>query len=265
MQEQSNQPTTVEPAVTSAPTHVAAPVSKPPFAQLYAIPLAILAVGIMLTAAVVFTGPGNVPNAPTAAPVVADTGSTDAVRPVTTEDHIKGNPNAAVKIVEYSDMECPFCKLFHQTMNTVMDKYGASGEVAWVFRQFPLDQLHPKNARIVAQVSECATEQGGNDMFWKFTDRWFDLTATNDRTDLTVVLPKIYNELGLDKAKIDSCVASGKYDQHIKDDEANAIATGGRGTPWSVVIGADGKTYPLNGAQPIAAVEQLINIAKKSK
>ena len=58
----------------------------------------------------------------------------------TTADHILGNPNAPIKLVEYSDPSCPFCRLFTPTVEKVMDDYGASGQVAWVYRSFPLDK-----------------------------------------------------------------------------------------------------------------------------
>jgi protein-disulfide isomerase len=148
-------------------------------------------------------------------------------------------------------------------MNTIMDKYSDTKDVAWVYRHFPLEQLHPKNAMKVAIASECAVEQGGNDMFWKFSDLWFELTPTNDRTDLTVVLPQIYTKIGLNKAKMEECIESGRYDAHIASDMENAIATGGRGTPWSVVIGKNGHTVPLNGAQTAQAIETLIETLKK--
>jgi len=150
-------------------------------------------------------------------------------------------------------------------MNEVMDKYGESGEVAWVFRQFPLEQLHPVKAQAVAVASECAAEQGGNDVFWKFTDGYFDVTLTNNRTDIETVIPQLAKEAGLDQIAFQTCVESGKYDDHIAADIANAVETGGRGTPWSVMIGPDGKTYPVNGAQPLAAIEQLISIAKNEQ
>lgn len=239
----------------------------------YLIPLAIVVAGGLIAGALYFGTNGN-----TVAPVAVNnnaeqpaqaapqpTGSTDAVRPVTSEDHIKGNPNAPIKIVEYSDFECPFCKRFHDTMNEVMDKYGESGEVAWVFRQFPLEQLHPVKAQAVAVASECANEQGGNDAFWKFTDGYFDVTLTNNRTDIETVIPQLVKEAGLDQVAFQTCFESGKYDDHIAADIANAVETGGRGTPWSVMIGPDGATYPINGAQPLAAVEQLISIAKDSQ
>jgi len=237
----------------------------------YLIPGSIVLAGLFIAAGLYFSGGTNVQNndvavkQPANQPTVPAAGNTNAVREVTKEDHIKGDINAPVKIVEYSDYECPFCKRFHFTMNEIMDEYIDSGEVAWVYRHFPLDQLHPKNARKVAAAAECAAEQGGNDMFWKFTDRFMELTPSNDRTDLATVLPQIYGELGLNRNKIESCVKSGKYDAHIQEDVDNAIATGGRGTPWSVVIAANGKTFPLSGAQPKQAVIQLINIAKQEK
>lgn len=239
----------------------------------YLIPISIVMAGAFIAGALYMSngGPNSVPvaNSGTNNQPVAQApqpeGSTDAVRAVDGADHIKGNPNAAIKIVEYSDFECPFCKRFHDTMNEVMDKYGDNGDVAWVFRQFPLDQLHPVKARAVAIASECAAEQGGNDAFWKFTDGYFDVTLTNNRTDIETVIPQLVKETGLDQVAFQTCFESGKYDQHIEDDIQNAVATGGRGTPWSVVIAPNGKTFPLNGAQPLAAVEQLIEIARNEK
>ena len=236
----------------------------------YLIPLAIVIAG-GLVAGAVFMSNGNSGNAPTvgntgtnqptqAAP--QPTGSTDDVRPVTAEDHIKGNPDAPIKIVEYSDFECPFCKRFHDTMNEVMDKYSESGEVAWVFRQFPLEQLHPVKAKRAAIASECAAELGGNNAFWTFTDGYFaDPTTGNNRTNQEVLIPELVAKAGLDSNEFNECLESGRYDDHIQDDLANAVETGGRGTPWSVVILPNGETLPLNGAQPLEAIDQLIDIA----
>lgn len=92
----------------------------------------------------------------------------EEVNPVTSEDNVKGDvENAKVTIVEYSDFDCPFCTRFHATMNSVFAKY--NGEVAWVYRHFPLEQLHP-NAKAVAVASECVAKLGGNDAFWTFAD-----------------------------------------------------------------------------------------------
>lgn len=190
-----------------------------------------------------------------------------AVRQVDAQDHVRGSPTAAVKVVEYSDFECPFCKSFHPTLKQVMDEYGKDGQVAWVYRHFPLDSLHSK-ARKEAQASECAGEIGGNDAFWAFANRLFEITPSNDRLDLSL-LPKVAEEVGLDPAKFEDCLKGdargGKYADHIEADVQNATAAGGTGTPYTVVIAANGKTFPINGAQPYRVVKQIIDLALAEK
>ena len=232
------------------------------------IPLAIVVAGALVAGSVVFSGKGEsnvvaqVDPTPTVQPAAPQpTGSLDAIAPVTKADHIKGNPNAAVMIVEFSDFECPFCKRFHGTMNQIIDEYGTDGEVAWVFRQFPLDQLHPVKAREEALASECAADQGGNDAFWNYADRMFELTQTNNRTDIETVIPQIAEELELDMNAFQLCMENDKFGADIEADITDAVATGGRGTPWSVVIAPNGTKYPINGAQTYESVKQIIEVA----
>lgn len=187
-----------------------------------------------------------------------------AMRPVSKDsDHIRGNSAAPVTLVEYSDFECPFCKRFHVTAKQLVDESG--GRVKWVYRHFPLDELHPVKARQEAVASECAAELGGNDAFWKFADRFYELTPSNNKTDIDTVLPQIAREIGLDAAKFAACRASGRHDQRVQEDYQNAVAIGGRGTPWSIVVSKSGKTYPLSGSQPYAAVKQLVELALQDK
>ncbi len=190
-----------------------------------------------------------------------------AAKPVDGEDHILGNPDAPVKLVEFSDFECPFCKRFHRTMKRLMDEYGEEGKVAWVYRHFPLDELHSK-ARKEAQAAECANELGGNEAFWAYSDRLFEVTPSNDRLDLAL-LPRIAQEIGLDRAKFAACLEGdsrgGKYAAHIEADVQDATASGGTGTPYSLVIAPNGKTFPINGAQPLAALKSIIDLALKEK
>lgn len=233
------------------------------------IPVAIVIAGIFIAGAVIYSN-NSAPRTSTASDTteqgaVQESGSTDDVRPVDSNDHVLGNPGAEVVIVEYSDFECPFCKRFHDTMNQVMNEYGKDGQVAWVYRHFPLDQLHPVKARTEAIASECVSEIGGNNAFWGFANRFFELTPSNNQTDIETVIPQIVRELGIDEQQFNTCMNSGKYDQHIESDIANAIETGGRGTPWSVVIAPNGKTFPLSGSQPYSSVKQLIDIALNEK
>jgi len=190
-----------------------------------------------------------------------------AVKLVDSKDHVRGNPDAPVKLVEYSDFECPFCKSFHQTLKQVMDEYGKDGKVAWVYRHFPLDSLHSK-ARKEAQAAECANELGGNDAFWAYADGLFDVAPSNDRLDLSL-LPQIAEKIGLDRSKFEACLdgdaRGGKFADHIEADFQNASASGGTGTPYSIVIAPGGKTFPINGALPYSAVKSIIDLALKKQ
>lgn len=91
---------------------------------------------------------------------------------VTNDDHIRGNKDARIKLVEYSDFECPFCQRFHPTMQQVMDKYG--DQVAWVYRHFPLS-FHPE-AQKAAEASECVAANGGD--FWDYADTLFSVAGS---------------------------------------------------------------------------------------
>jgi protein-disulfide isomerase len=191
--------------------------------------------------------------------------SAGGVKPVTAEDHVLGNRNAAVKLIEFSDFECPFCKGFHSTLKQVMSEYGKSGQVAWVYRHFPLDSLHSK-ARKEAQASECANELGGNDGFWAFTDALFEIAPSNNRLDLGR-LPAIAEKVGLDRSKFEACLSGdqsgGKYASHIEENYQDATASGGTGTPYTIIVDAKGKVYPITGAQSYAAVKAIIDVALK--
>jgi len=230
----------------------------------YAIPGAILLAGIFVAGAIVYTQGGVNTGTDSKGLAAAEQGAPsenlEAMAPVTEEDHIRGNPDAPVKIVEYSDMECPFCHRFHGTLQQIMDKYGESGDVAWVYRHYPIDQLHQK-ARTEAVASECVAELGGNVAFWQFMDGFVEASPANDGTNLDTVLPELVDAVGVDYAEFAACVESGKYDEHIQGEVENALATGGRGTPWSILVGPDGSKYPINGAQSFEFVDALIQRA----
>jgi len=91
--------------------------------------------------------------------------TTIKLAPVTAEDHLNGDINASIKIVEYSDIDCPFCKRFHSTLEQVKALYG--DKVVWVYRHFPITQLHPDSFN-KSHATECVAELGGNDKFWQY-------------------------------------------------------------------------------------------------
>jgi protein-disulfide isomerase len=100
--------------------------------------------------------------------LIAGTAKGEAINldPITATDHFYGNKNAEVVIVEYGDLECPYCATVHPTIQKIITEY--DGKVAWVFRHFPLS-IHA-NAHIKAQAAECAWEQGGDEAFFKYLD-----------------------------------------------------------------------------------------------
>jgi len=234
----------------------------------FAVPMAIIIAGALVAGALYFNNKGNggsgaSNNLATQDNNAAEIAKENNVKAVSSADHIRGNPNAKVKVIEFSDPECPFCKRFHNTMNQIIDEYGKSGQVAWVYRHFPLDAIHSK-ARKESEALECANEQGGSAKFWAYLDRLFEITPSNDGLDLAE-LPKIAEYAGLDKVKFNQCLESGKYAKRVADDLADGVKSGAQGTPYSVVVSASGEKFVINGAQPYESVKAIINQALAEK
>lgn len=185
---------------------------------------------------------GQVAPAAPAAPVAI------TVKEVGKDEHIKGNKNAKITLVEYSDFECPFCSRFTPTVDAVLENY--PDDVRIVYRHFPLRSIH-QNAAPAANASECAGEQG---KFWEY----HDLLFANNTNLNAATYSKLAKDLGLNVSKFDDCVSSDKYASAVQEDEASAQAAGGRGTPYSILIGPDGQTVPISGAQPFPVVDAAI-------
>lgn len=221
------------------------------------IPGAIVLAGIIIAGAIVWTNsPQN--EGQQAAANTADFGNNlsetaKEVRPIDETDHVLGNPNAPVTIVEYSDFECPFCARFHPTLKKLLQEFP---DVKWVYRHFPLTSIHSK-ALDAAVASECVAEQGGNDMFWQFTDGIFD-----NQNRLGVELyTELVQGLGLSSEQFITCFNSEKYQKHVYDDAQNALDSGGGGTPFNIVINSDGEVFPFSGALPYEQVKTIIESA----
>lgn len=220
------------------------------------VPIAILVAGLFIAAAIVFTNL-RVPSQPSSSDSVQPSNnglSLDSLRPVTEEDWIRGDLNAPIKIIEFSDLECPFCKMFHPTMQTVMRNY--QGQVAWVYRHFPLEVLH-KKARKEAEAAECVGYLGGNSAFWVFVDRIFEVTPSNDGLDLSL-LPELAEEVGVNRENFERCLNDGTYADKVQEDLEEAFRIGLRGTPTSILIAPNGEQFVISGAQPYSQIKDLI-------
>jgi len=160
--------------------------------------------------------------------------SFDDVRRVSpARDHIYGNPDAEISLIEYSDFECPFCKRFHPTAKKVVEAY--AGKVNWVYRHFPLE-FHNPGAQKEAEASECANELGGNEAFWKYADLIYAHTRSNGRGFPLENLTPLAEEIGLDGIKFKACLDSGKYAERVQADYREGAKIGITGTPVNILL-----------------------------
>lgn len=189
------------------------------------------------------TAPTPTPT-PTPTPDPTGGGNVAALSPVTKDDHVRGNPNAKITMIEFSDFECPFCGRHLPTLNQVLTQYG--DDVRLVYRHFPLTSIHP-NAQKAAEASECAGEQG---KFWEMHDLLFA-----NQTALTIPSLKSYaGQLELNQSQFDSCLDTSKYASKIAAQSAEGQAAGVTGTPGTFVNGE-----LVRGAYPLATFTQIID------
>lgn len=161
-------------------------------------------------------------------------------------DHILGDPQAPVTLVEYSDFECPYCARHIPTVEQIMQDY--DGQVKLVFRNFPLTSLH-EYAQKAAEAAECA---GAQDAFWEMHDKLF---AMNEAGTMSIDNFKAAaGELGLNQSKFDTCLDSGQYTQYVQDQFAEGSQLGVQGTPATFVNG-----QLVSGAVPYASLASIID------
>ena len=207
-------------------------------------PVAIVIAGVIIAAAIVFVKQQPALPADAAQPT-ADTAS---VRPPSAQDHWLGSPTAPVVLVEYSDFQCPYCSMIHPTLKRIVNE--SQGQIAWVYRQLPLDSIHPQ-ANPAANAAECIAAQLGNTGFWKFTDAIF----ANQESISPAYYAKLAQQFGADATTYNACVATSKYQAVIDADVAEAQTAGATGTPYIVVLNTrTKKVAPVSGALPYAQI-----------
>lgn len=164
------------------------------------------------------------------------------------DDPYLGKEDAPVTIIEFSDLECPFCERFHtQTFPQIKSQYIDTGKVKFVYRDFPLP-MHT-NAQKAAEASECADEQG---KFWEY----IDLIFANQASLSLASLKSWAGSLGLNTSDFNKCLDSGRYADEVKKDLADGQAAGVQGTPAFFVNG-----QLVSGAQPFESFQSLIEAA----
>ncbi len=157
---------------------------------------------------------------------------------------VRGAPDAAVTIIEFSDFECPFCKRANVTTAKIMERY--AGKVRLAYRDFPLENIHPL-ARGAAEAARCARDGG---KFWEFHDVLFVQSPKLAPDDLK----RYAREIALDGEKFDACLAGGMHKAAVQKDIDEATRLGLTGTPAFFINGR-----LLSGAQPVEAFARMID------
>lgn len=171
-------------------------------------------------------------------------------------DHILGNPEAKIKMITFSDFECPYCKTFHESMIKITDEYAKDGKVAWTMRQFP---VHGEPTQIKAIASECAGFLGGETKFWEMSTRIFETTETDGWISITD-LPIIAVAIGLDEEKFNNCLNDQKIISKVQADFQDGIDLEVKGTPFTAVVLESGETFSIPGAQPYADIKNMVEM-----
>lgn len=208
---------------------------------------------------------GVAANAGSAAAAATDTPSVDVqgtVPPLQADDHVRGDRNAELVLIEYSDFECPFCKRFHGTPQEVVQQNEKKASIAWAYRHYPLP-FH-ENAHAAAEASECVAAQAGNDGFWAFADEYFVKTTSNGNgfpkdqwADLAV------QSGATDRAAFEACLSNGTFRANVDAEQAAAETVGISGTPGTIILNTKtGKAKLVSGAYPVetftAAIDELL-------
>lgn len=172
--------------------------------------------------------------------------------------HIYGSIDARYTLVEFSDLECPYCKRFHNTPKQFVD--ASKGNVNWQWMHYPLD-FHNPAAADQAIASECISEQLGNRAFWAFLNDVFVQSRGNGQG--VPNLTDVATEIGADSGKFMECISSGKYQQKIQEHMQKAASQGIKATPATFVVdNQTGKMQLVPGAQPVQALMAAVSKLK---
>jgi protein-disulfide isomerase len=165
--------------------------------------------------------------------------------PVTKDDHVRGDFNAPVTLILFSDFQCPYCASLNNSLDQVLANY--KGKVRLVFRHFPLS-FHDQ-AEKAAEAAECAGEQG---KFWEMHDKIF---AANEAGTMSVdQWKKDAKTLGLKTSQFNDCLDSGKYADKISRQQAEGENAGVQGTPATFI-----NSELVSGALPYDSIKQIID------
>lgn len=203
----------------------------------------IIAAGIVIALGIALAGSGS------GGAISPDGGGTANfdILPVTESDHIQGDTDAQVVMVEYSDVGCVHCQNLHGVLNRVIDDYEAN-EFAWVFRHFPI------RAPREAHATECVANLAGEDAFWSYTNLLMEQAQRRAPDGDIERLADAAEGLGVDREAFISCQEDGVYEDTVNAHLQDARQAGAQGTPFNVFVVRDGISE-----EQISGVSSIIN------
>ena len=168
---------------------------------------------------------------------------------------VLGNPDAPVTLVEFGDYQCHFCNVFfHSTEDDILKNYVETGKIKMIFKDYNIIGPDSVNA---SHGAHCAKDQG---LFWEYHDILYsNWTGENNGWASSENLGKFAKEIGLDMDLWTRCMLDGVHSQTILASNEDAKSLELTGTPAFFVIGPDGKTSRLFGAQPYDTFEKVFD------
>lgn len=171
------------------------------------------------------------------------------------DDYVRGNKDAEIIVYEYSDIDCPFCREFHNTMRESIEQHD---DIAWVYRHLPLDSLHPF-ARIKSEAVECAGSLGGESAFVGLLDVMFDDASYHNVFDIEKA-GSFVESLGVSKQDFEQCVSNQTFAEKVQSHVEQATKAGAQGTPFSIIATRAGEILlELPGYVDTATMNQILN------
>jgi protein-disulfide isomerase len=160
-------------------------------------------------------------------------------------------------IVEYADIDSPYAKQLERNLEQLMAEHASRGDLAWVFRHFPLIDLHP-HAGETAMAAECAAMLGTPQTFWRFIDL-VQAAAPNENQFDPANYPAVAGQLGISSDALASCIAKGTFGQKVAEDAKNAVEAGAEGSPYVVLIVRGREPVSISGSIPYASLKKIVD------
>ncbi len=212
------------------------------------IPIAIVFAGAVLAASIYLT------HKPATA---SSNGNPELTRPVSASDHIVGKPTAPVLVIEYTDVDSEYSKDFQSVMEQVMQNYGPNGNVAWVYRDFPVLDTDA-NSEQNDEAAECVAHLGQSQDFFSFIDA-MQAAAPGDSQFDPSQYDSLVGSMGISTGSFDSCLSAHTYESKVDADFQNGTQIGVTGTPYTVIEVKGQKPVVISGYVPFATMKQVLD------